>query len=68
MKKSIITEKPIYKVNLYYLLGKSYTFDNFCCVSESVVGEMTVFSGCPLYADGEEYTLIDYGREEVVYK
>ena len=36
MKKSIITEKPIYKVNLYYLLGRSYTIDNFRCDVDSL--------------------------------
>lgn len=31
-----ITEKSIYKVDLYHLLGKSYTFTDSCCDVESL--------------------------------
>lgn len=39
MKKdfySSITEKPIYKVDLYYLLGRCYPFNDYCCDVESL--------------------------------
>ena len=31
-----ITEKPIYRVDLYHLLGRSYTFTDYCCDVESL--------------------------------
>ena len=36
MKKGSITKKPIYKVDLYHLLGNSYTFIDYCCDAESL--------------------------------
>lgn len=36
MKKGSITEKSIYKVDLYHLLGNSYKFFDYCCDAESL--------------------------------
>ena len=45
MKKEFygnITEKAIYKVDLYQLLGRSHIFNNYCCDVESL-GKIIVY-------------------------